>query len=136
MQRDPTYDVNDTDPGHAPLLSDEMVKLLRERSSGSKAYLIGTILGISIGALFCIAGFVIAILGLTGSIEWVFEAGGLKSRLSNASPGAFFALLGMIVIWRYKPKIEDRLDLSPDRSIRHGVYQFGPTFRIKHDHTQ
>jgi hypothetical protein len=79
-------------------------------ADGAKTYRIGIVLGISLGALFCVAGFVLIVLGLSGSIEWVFEATNFKSKISNASPGVMLALMGMIIIWRYKPRISDKLD--------------------------
>ena len=87
--------------------------LAKTLSQDSKVYLIGTVMGISVGAIFCVAGFTLAILGLTGNIEWIFEAANLKSRLTNASPGALFALMGMIIIWRYKPQIRNQTELAP-----------------------
>ena len=75
-----------------------------------KMSLIGTIIGIIFGGLICISGVVITILGFSGSIEWIFEATNLKSRLTNASPGVFFALLGMIILWRYKPEYYEKED--------------------------
>jgi hypothetical protein len=102
-----------------PSFDSEVMDLLRKRGKGGKAYLIGTIMGITFGGIFCVAGFIIAILGLTGTIELVFEAGGLRSRLANACPGAFFALMGMIILWRYKPKIRDELDINPRYLLHH-----------------
>ncbi len=68
-----------------------------------RAYTFGIVLGISVGALFCICGLIIIILGFTGRIEWVMEVDGLTSKLTNAGPGGFFALLGMLILWRYRP---------------------------------
>ena len=55
-------------------VSNQMLALLLARSQGSRVYLVGTIMGITVGSLFCIAGFILAILGLNGNIEWLFEA--------------------------------------------------------------
>ena len=77
------------------------------------AYLIGTIMGISVGTGFCITGFVLAILGLAGRIEWILETSSLKSRLTNASPGAMFAVMGMIILCWYKPKVVRETDFLP-----------------------
>lgn len=63
------------------------------------------IIGVVMGGLFMVAGVILYFLGLNGNIEWFFETAGVKSRLMNASPGAFFALAGFLIIWRYKPKI-------------------------------
>lgn len=91
-----------------------LIKMLESRSRGSRTYFVGTLMGISVGAIVCISGFVLCILGLSGTIEWIFEAADFKSRISNASPGVFFALLGAIILWRYKPKVTDRLRMGPD----------------------
>jgi hypothetical protein len=68
-------------------------------------YRVGIIMGISVGALFLVAGFILCLLGLSGTIEWLVKGGGFTSRLTNASPGALFAVVGLIVVIRYKPKI-------------------------------
>ncbi|MBW8002331.1 MAG: hypothetical protein FVQ80_09970 [Planctomycetes bacterium] len=72
-----------------------------------------TILGIVTGALFCCAGFVIICMGLTGSVEWVFEAGSVTTRLSNAGPGVALSLMGMIIIWRYRPRKHIEIRFEP-----------------------
>ena len=63
------------------------------------------IIGAITGSLLCIAGLVLTLLGLSGSIEWVIEAAGLTSRLGNASPGVFFTVIGYLVLRLYRPKI-------------------------------
>ena len=90
------------------LIQVQGVQAVKMRSKQHKTYLIGTIMGISVGALFSIAGFIITILGFTGSIEWFVEADHIKSKLANASPGVFFAFLGMIILWIYKPKTKSK----------------------------
>lgn len=65
----------------------------------------GSIIGIVVGALICSAGLALIVLGLTGSIEWIVKVGSFSSRLANASPGAFFALIGSGIIIAYKPRI-------------------------------
>jgi hypothetical protein len=99
--------------------NNEFLKVLnRLNPKESKAYMVGTISGIIVGALFCLSGFFITIMGLTGSIEWILEAQNLKSKLTNASPGVFFAFLGMIIIWRYKPNVTDDIEITPSRFSR------------------
>ena len=83
--------------------------------SGERTYFWGTMLGIAAGAIFCLSGFVMTVLGLAGSIDWIVEVGAFQSRLANAGPGAFFALLGMIILWRYKPRIKETLELQGDK---------------------
>jgi hypothetical protein len=94
------------------------------RTNDDGSYLIGTVMGISVGAIFCLSGFVIVILGFTGSIEWIVKGANFSSKITNAGPGVFFALLGAIILWRYKPRTfthqmrDDRLGRSWDIGIR------------------
>lgn len=81
----------------------------------------GIVLGISVGVLFCVGGLVIIILGFTGSIEWILEVNSLTSKLVNASPGAFFALLGMLIVWRYRPMPHESLRISPTRNVEYKI---------------
>lgn len=74
-------------------------------SHDSQTYRKGIIAGLLIGGLVFIAGFVLCILGLSGAVEMILEGASLKVRLVNASPGVAFAFLGMIVMWKFKPKI-------------------------------
>ncbi len=73
--------------------------------NNSPVYGKAVLIGMCTGAVLCMAGVVFVVLGLAGSIEWIIKAGGLESRLSNASPGAFFAVVGLVVMWKMKPKI-------------------------------
>ncbi|HEV7427868.1 MAG TPA: hypothetical protein VGQ46_16045 [Thermoanaerobaculia bacterium] len=73
-------------------------------------------MGIIIGALFLVGGVVTLLLGVSGSIEWVLKGGGIESKLSNAAPGVFIALLGAIVLWRYKPVVKKHLNVNGDSS--------------------
>jgi hypothetical protein len=56
------------------------------------------IISVVTGSLLCLAGLVLVLLGLTGSIEWVLQAGSLTSRIGNASPGVFFTLVGYMIL--------------------------------------
>lgn len=67
-------------------------------------------IGITIGTLIFIAGFIITILGVVGSINWILKLPGFESRLINATPGVFFALLGACTLWIYKPT--EKIDLE------------------------
>lgn len=88
--------------------------LAKHRSQGGSAYLIGTIAGIVVGALFVIAGFILALLGISGSINLVVEAKDITTRLTNASPGVIFAVLGMVVLWRYKPRTNETVRVDSE----------------------
>lgn len=112
----------------SPLPRPSIELVLLERA---KTYRYAILLGISIGAVFCAAGFVLALLGLAGTIEFFVEAVGIKARLANASPGAFFALLGMVLIWRFKPKMDDDVSANgggtdtSEPKIRKAVFRAG-----------
>jgi hypothetical protein len=47
----------------------EQMKVFLEHRT-SKVYFVGTMVGLSLGGLLVIAGFVLSILGISGSIEW------------------------------------------------------------------
>jgi hypothetical protein len=72
----------------------------------TKGYIHSIMIGLIIGSFFSIAGFILTLLGLSGSIEWIIESNGIQSKLSNASPGVFFALLGLLTLFWYKPSIK------------------------------
>ncbi|WP_152415283.1 leucine-rich repeat domain-containing protein [Caenispirillum salinarum] len=88
--------------------------LAKSRSHAMQAYLVGTVAGIVVGALFVIAGFVLAILGISGAVDFIVEANTIKSKLTNASPGVVFATLGAIVLWRYKPRSTDTVEVDSE----------------------
>lgn len=69
-------------------------------------YKTGSIIGIIMGSTICLAGLTLILLGLTGSIEWIVKVGTFSSKLVNASPGAFFSVIGLIIIVVYKPRIK------------------------------
>ncbi len=73
-----------------------------------RAYRDGIIFGLYVGVLCLILGFVLIILGVSGSIDLIVEAGGIKSKMINATPGSMFSLFGLIILWKYKPKITER----------------------------
>ena len=103
--RDPEIQ-NRERPGQEPNISSTLAENIRY---GAKTYRIGLILGQCFAGIAFLGGFVLALFGLSGHIEWIVQAGGLKSRLANASPGAVFAVIGFLVMWRYKPNITDKL---------------------------
>lgn len=80
---------------------------------GAKTYRLGIIVGQTFGGAACLGGLVLILLGLSGQIEWILQAGGLNSRLANASPGALFAVIGLVILWRYKPIIRDDFSVRP-----------------------
>lgn len=88
---------------------------LKTRKSDA-VYFWATILGLLTGAVFCIAGFVITILGISGSVEWIVEAADFRAKLINAGPGVVFAVLGGVIVWRYKPSRKETIDFNNLRS--------------------
>lgn len=65
----------------------------------------GIAYGLVAGTLALILGFVLAILGFSQAIDFGIEGSGVSVRLLTASPGVLFAIIGLIIIVRYKPKV-------------------------------
>jgi hypothetical protein len=80
----------------------------------SQTYRIGLWTGQGIGGLVLLGGIILSLLGISGSIEWLIEAGGITSKLTNASPGIAIAIIGAAILWRYKPHVshETTFDLQ------------------------
>lgn len=55
-----------------------------------------------------IAGIILTILGVTGSIEWIVEVSGFTSRIINASPGIVIMIIGLILTLKSRLKIKVR----------------------------
>jgi hypothetical protein len=88
----------------------------------SRTYRIGFLTGQGIGGLVLLGGIILSLLGISGSIEWLVEAGGITSKLTNASPGIVIAIIGAVILWRYKPHVShettfDRQNVSPSSLI-------------------
>jgi hypothetical protein len=64
-----------------------------------------SILGIIFGGVICIIGVLVMILGLSGSIEFMINVGGIVSRLINASPGVLIFFLGIFIMAWVKSRI-------------------------------
>lgn len=84
----------------------------------SRTYRLELLTGQGIGGLVLVGGIILSLLGISGSIEWLVEAGGITSKLTNASPGIVIALIGAAILWRYKPHVShettfDRQNVSP-----------------------
>ena len=75
-------------------------------SRGSRTYQIGVLLGLTVGAVLTLLGVVLCVVGITGSIEWIVNGKGWGSKLANASPGVFFAVMGFLILVWYKPKYQ------------------------------
>ena len=83
-----------------------MRKPRRSSELSLEIYRLGMLAGILIGFLFLVCGFVLMVLGLTGNVELLMEGQGLKTKLSNSAPGVVFALIGAIIVLRYKPSLK------------------------------
>ncbi len=84
----------------------------------SRTYRYGLLAGLSFGMLMVVGGVVLSIMGVAGSIEWVVTGKDFSGKLTNASPGVILTVLGMIILWRYKPHVShettfDRRSGSP-----------------------
>jgi len=80
-----------------------------KHSVSSKTYDSAIKVGLRVGALAFISGFILCIIGLSGKVELIIEGGGFQGKLINASPGVVFAFLGLALMWKYKPKIKEEI---------------------------
>lgn len=97
--------------------------VLKSAGYKSRTYRYGLLTGQGIGGAVLLAGIVLSLLGISGSIEWLVEAGDISSKVTNASPGIVIALIGAALVWHYKPNVShettfDRSSASP-RSVAH-----------------
>jgi hypothetical protein len=76
------------------------------------------IIGQLIGCIVFLGGIVLCLFGLAGAIELIFEGGGLKARLLNASPGVVITFLGFLVLWRYKPIVKQDSQMKKSQTRR------------------
>lgn len=56
------------------------------------------------GALLVFSGAVLALLGFSGIIEWLYHAHNNTERLFNAGPGLIFILFGILTLWLSRPR--------------------------------
>ena|ERR1700688_4288640 len=90
-------------------------------------YFVGTVIGLVVGTILCLGGLAIVIMGFTGSITWLVQGAGLSSKLYNASPGVMFAAFGLVVLWRFKPRIEERKKSSSTGTDLSTIYLMDTT---------
>ena len=69
-----------------------------------------SILGMALGAVCIVGGFVLFIHGIKGSSNWVVKILGLESNISDAAPGAILFLVGLltVVVTRYAATVRDK----------------------------
>lgn len=72
----------------------------------------GSIMGLVIGGLIAFGGIFLILFGLAGSIQWLVNAGGISSKLINASPGVVIVVVGMIIIILYKPRVRYEYEIK------------------------
>ena len=72
--------------------------------NNSPTFRLTTLFGQAIGALSLFFGFAFSLLGLSGTLDLVIESNTINARLVNASPGVVFIIVGLFILWRYKPK--------------------------------
>ena len=52
-----------------------------------------------VGVGIIIWGIVFIYRGIAGKINFIMQGAGVKVKLLNASPGAFFSLIGALIMW-------------------------------------
>ncbi len=108
-----------------------MSRLLRFGDHADGTYRAGIILGLSGGIITILAGMTLCILGLGGWVQLVVEGPGLAAKLKNASPGVVFAVLGMIIAWRFKPKVTVNVRTENKTLSRPGGYSSSSSITIE-----
>jgi hypothetical protein len=101
-----------------------MAKAKHRAPSVLGTYRIGIHFGMVLATVLMLGGATLILIGLTGSIDLMVEAGGLRSRLVNASPSALFVLLGFLLAWKSKPAVshqEEREAEPSGHSRQHGA---------------
>jgi hypothetical protein len=102
-----------------------MTSKIQMSTHADGTYRVAIVMGLATGAIVFLGGFVLCILGLAGSVQLILEGPGLGAKLTNASPGIVFALLGMAVVWRFKPKISHTVHTEEkriDHTVSGGTY--------------
>lgn len=94
----------------------DIVKLLESHPATIRSFKTGNLFGMLIGALALIGGFASFLLGLTGSIDWIFKSQSISMRMVNASPGAIFCVIGFIIMLRYKPRVKSEIEIHINES--------------------
>lgn len=95
-------------------------QLIDKRQQGLEAYKFGIIFGLVIGGLLCLLGVVLLLMGFAGSIEWLVEAPGIKSKLINASPGIVLSVMGLVILIVYRPRGKEKLSVT-NNSYEHDI---------------
>lgn len=80
-----------------------------------------SVIGIVLGFVMVVGGFVLLLLGFAGEMEVMMEADGFTAKLTNASPGIVLALFGMWVFVMYKPKAESKKTVTKKSHTKHSM---------------
>jgi len=89
-----------------------IVKLLESHPPIIRTFREGNFFGMFIGGLTLLGGFISSLLGLAGSVEWIFNAETISMKLLNASPSALFSVIGFIIMLKYKPRIKSEIEIK------------------------
>ncbi|TAL18158.1 hypothetical protein EPN96_02400 [bacterium] len=109
MPMQPTNDLQDPDIA-------QLLRALESLTPTIRTFREGNLLGMCIGGVAFLSGALASFLGLSGSVDWIFRAGSISSKLVNASPGVIFAAMGMIIMLRYKPRVRTEVEINVNRS--------------------
>jgi len=94
----------------------DIVKLLESHPATIRSFRTGNLFGMFIGGLALLGGFASFLLGLTGSIDWIFKSVSISMRMINASPGAIFSVIGFVIMLRYKPRVKSEIEIRINES--------------------
>ena len=91
---------------------------LRDSDAIIRLHYQSRLIGVCVGGLLAIGGIVIALCGMSGSVNWNLKLPGLSSSLSNASPGVVVLVCGILIVFWFRPssKIEQEVNLSKETS--------------------
>ena len=89
--------------------------VLNNVAYGSQTYRAGIQRGQNFAMATIIAGVVLSLLGISGNIEWVVKTTNFMTRLQNAGPGVFLALLGAGLLAYYKPRNSQETTFDRER---------------------
>lgn len=90
----------------------EIIKLLESHPATIRSYRTGNLLGVLIGGLALLSGFAAFLLGLTGSIDLFFKSESVSMRMINASPGGMMAVIGLVVMVIFKPRVRSEIEIQ------------------------
>ncbi len=88
-----------------------ITELLKSSQPTIRIFREGNLFGMFIGGLALLGGFISFLLGLTGTVSWIIDAETISMRLFNASPGAVFSVIGLIVMIKYKPRVKSEIEI-------------------------